>query len=169
MNNDGPMDSDAEVGTTRGGRPLPIHLNWRYLGIVFVGGAFGTAAREGLALVIPSVDDIPLAIFVINVVGAFLLGLLIEALSRGGTDEGRRRGIRLLIGTGFLGGFTTYSTLAVGTSQLAADGNSGLAVAYSIGTIVIGALASWAGIAAGAGIHRRRASGNRASGNRATE
>jgi CrcB protein len=139
-----------------GGRNRPIHLNLRYLAIVFAGGAVGTAAREGLALVIPSVDGVPLAIFVINVVGAFLLGALLEGLSRGGQDEGRRRGIRLLIGTGFLGGFTTYSTLATDTSVLAAHGSSGLAIAYSIGTIVIGALASWGGIAVGASIHRRR-------------
>lgn len=151
-----PIDSDAEVGETRGGRPRPIHLDWRNLAIVFAGGAVGTAAREGLALVIPTMDGIPLAIFVINVVGAFLLGALLEGLSRGGPDEGRRRGIRLLIGTGFLGGFTTYSTLATDTSQLVAHGSSGLAIAYSLGTVVIGALASWGGIAAGASIHRRR-------------
>ncbi|MDQ1554744.1 MAG: hypothetical protein QOK46_1822, partial [Microbacteriaceae bacterium] len=42
------------------------------------------------------------------------------------------------------------------TSVLAAHGSSGLAIAYSIGTIVIGALASWGGIAVGASIHRRR-------------
>jgi CrcB protein len=162
MDDGRPVESDFEVGETRGGRARPIHLSWRYLAIVFAGGAVGTAAREGLALVIPNVDGIPLAIVLINIVGAFLLGVLLEALSRGGPDEGRRRGIRLLIGTGFLGGFTTYSTLAVGTIQLAAE-SSGLAIAYSVGSIVFGALASWAGIAAGASIHRRVASGGRAS------
>jgi CrcB protein len=150
------MASDLEVGETRDGRTRPIHLDWRNLAIVFVGGALGTAAREGLALVIPTVDGIPLAIFVINVVGAFLLGAILEGLSRGGPDEGRRRRIRLLIGTGFLGGFTTYSTLATDTSVLAAHGSSGLAIAYSVGSIVIGALASWGGITAGASIHRCR-------------
>jgi CrcB protein len=154
MDDDLPVDSDIEVVDS--GRPRPIHLNWRYLAMVFVGGAVGTAAREGLVLVIPNLGSIPLAIFVINIVGAFLLGLLLEGLARRGPDEGRRRSLRLLLGTGVLGGFTTYSTLATGTTLLAVDGSSGLAIAYSLATIVIGAVASWVGIAAAASIHRRR-------------
>jgi CrcB protein len=155
----GPEDGeieDADTDTVDTGRASPIHLNWRYLVMVFVGGAVGTAVREGLVLVIPNLGGIPLAIFVINVFGAFLLGLLLEALSRGGPDEGRRRSLRLLLGTGFLGGFTTYSTLATGTTLLAVEGSNGLAIAYSLATVVLGAAASWGGIAAGASIHRRR-------------
>ncbi len=38
-----------------------------------------------------------------------MLGALLESLARRGPDEGRRRAIRLLVGTGGLGGFTTYS------------------------------------------------------------
>jgi CrcB protein len=167
MDDDLPVDSDIEVVDS--GRPRPVHLNWRYLAMVFVGGAVGTAAREGLVLVIPNLGGIPLAIFVINIVGAFLLGLLLEGLARRGPDEGRRRSLRLLLGTGVLGGFTTYSTLATGTTLLAVDGSSGLAIAYSLATIVIGAAASWAGIAAAASIHRRRELSRSGIENRGTE
>jgi CrcB protein len=166
MNDDLPVDSDIEVVDTGGARPRPIHLNWRYLAMVFVGGAVGTAAREGLVLAIPNLGSIPLAIFIINVVGAFLLGVLLEALAKKGPDEGRRRSLRLLLGTGFLGGFTTYSTLATDTTLLAADGSGGLAIAYSLATILIGGAASWAGIAAAASIHRRKTAEENGAGER---
>jgi fluoride exporter len=119
------------------------------LGVVAAGGAVGTAAREGLALAIPAVGGLPIAILLINVVGAFVLGLLLEALLRRGADEGGRRTLRLAAGTGFCGGFTTYSTLAVGTAELLRAGTPGLAVGYALGSVALGALAAWGGIAVG--------------------
>ena len=59
------------------------------------------------------------------VAGAFLLGWLLEALSRGGPDEGRRRAIRLFVGTGIMGGYTTYSSFAVDTDGLIATAHLG--------------------------------------------
>jgi CrcB protein len=129
--------------------PRPLHLRPSTLALVAAGGVVGTAAREGLALVIPVVGGLPVAILLINVVGAFVLGLLLESLLRSGPDEGARRRIRLLVGTGFCGGFTTYSTLAVGTAALLRDGSSWLAIASAIGSVLLGALASWAGIVLG--------------------
>ncbi|MBD8705007.1 CrcB family protein, partial [Frigoribacterium sp. CFBP 13712] len=58
------------------------------------------------------------------------------------------------IGTGVLGGFTTYSALAVDTATLLGDALP-IAVAYGAGSVVLGAVASWAGITVGAVLHRR--------------
>lgn len=128
----------------------PVHLRPAFVAVVAVGGAVGTAAREGLALAIPDAGGFPVAIFGINVVGAFVLGLLLEALTRSGPDVGGRRLVRLLAGTGFCGGFTTYSSLATATAVLLADGSSGTAVLYAAATVLVGGLATWAGIALGA-------------------
>ncbi|KGJ72527.1 membrane protein [Cryobacterium roopkundense] len=132
----------------------PVHLRWQYLLLVFAGGTAGTALREAVGLLTPS-GGFPLTTMGINVTGAFLLGALLEALVRRGPDAGRRRGTRVLLGTGVLGGFTTYSALATDTSLLFADGNVGAALLYAGGTLVLGALATWLGIAASAARHRR--------------
>lgn len=137
-----------------GGRP--VHLRGRYLALVALGGTVGTAAREWLGLVVPAVDGIPVIILVINVVGALALGALLESLVRRGADEGRRRTIRLLLGTGLLGGFTTYSALATATSVLVASGRTGAAVVYALATLLLGAGATLAGIALASAAHRRR-------------
>jgi len=142
--------------------PRPVHLRWQYLTLVFAGGTVGTALRELLVITVPPVAGVPVVIVGINIVGAFLLGLLLETLTRRGPDEGRRRRLRLLLGTGVLGGFTTYSALATDTSLLLADNRLGTALLYALGTVVVGALASWAGIGAGAALHRRRADRARA-------
>ena len=134
----------------------PVHLRWQHLALVFAGGTVGTALRELLAISVPPVAGVAVVIVGINVVGAFLLGLLLETLARRGPDDGRRRQLRLLLGTGVLGGFTTYSALATDTSLLLADERLGTALLYALGTVIIGAITAWAGIACGAALHRRR-------------
>jgi CrcB protein len=127
-----------------------VHLRPSMLAVVAVGGAIGTAAREGLALAIPAAGGLPVAILLVNVAGAFVLGILLEALIRLGPDVGGRRLVRLAAGTGFCGGFTTYSTLAVAVAELLRAGTTGLAIGYALGSVLLGALASWAGVAVGA-------------------
>ena len=143
-------------GPARAVAARPVHLRWRSVGLVFAGGTAGTALRELLAISVPPVAGVAVVIVGINVLGAFLLGLLLETLTSRGPDEGRRRQLRLLLGTGLLGGFTTYSALATDTSLLLADNRLGAALLYALGTVLVGALASWAGIAAGGSLHRRR-------------
>jgi CrcB protein len=151
-----PLDPDVEVVEAPPGPPVPVHLRPAYLAVVFVGGAAGTAAREGLGLVIPSTDGVPWAILAANLSGALLLGVLLEALVRRGDDFGLRRTLRLLLGTGFMGGFTTYSALATDTAALFGAGHGWLAAAYGLGTVVVGALATTAGILVAAAAHRAR-------------
>jgi len=115
--------------------------------LVALGGAIGTGAREAISLAIPAVAGVPVSILGINVVGAFLLGVLLEGLLLGGPDAGRRRSVRLLLGTGVLGGFTTYSALAADSGLLLVDGRAPVAIAYALGTVLLGAAASWLGIA----------------------
>ncbi|TDW30508.1 fluoride efflux transporter FluC [Cryobacterium psychrophilum] len=134
----------------------PVHMRWQYLALVFVGGTGGTALREVLLLLDPGAIAVT---FAINVTGALLLGALLETLLRRGPDEGRRRGTRVLLGTGVLGGFTTYSALATDTSLLLADGSVGAALLYAGGTLILGAAATWLGIVGSASVHRRRNGG----------
>jgi CrcB protein len=132
----------------------------REVATVAVGGAVGVACREAIILVVPSLGGIPVAILIVNVIGAFLLGLLVEALAQRGPDAGARRSARLLLGTGLLGGFTTYSALAAdGALLLGADPASG--ALYALGTLVLGAIAAFLGIALGSVVRPPRSAGSR--------
>lgn len=129
------------------------------LGFVAVGGAVGSLARYLVTLAVGETGSFPLATFAINVVGAFLLGLLVEVLAGLGSDDGRRRTTRLLLGTGVLGGFTTYSLLATDAAQLLLDGRVWVAVGYGVSTLVVGGAASWLGVLSGRILAPRRAGG----------
>ena len=129
----------AEPGTRRAFPP------WRSVLLVLLGGAVGTGLREGITLVTPRIGDVPVATLCINVLGAFLLGILLERLARGGPDEAGRRVLRLLLGVGALGGFTTYSALAMDTVLLGSR-DPAVALLYALGTLLAGAVASWTGI-----------------------
>lgn len=142
-----------------------MHLRWRYLGLVFLGGTVGTALRAALELALPPVDlasgsRLPLTTLGINLLGALLLGLLLEALGRGGLDADGRRTARVLLGTGLLGGFTTYSALATDSAVLLQGGAVGVALAYMVGTVLFGGLATWLGIVIGTALHRGRNAGD---------
>lgn len=134
------------------------HLDPLLVGVVAVGGAVGTLARYGVIHVLhPASDGLPVATLTENLLGAFLLGLLLEALLRGGPENGRRRVLRLGLGTGVLGGFTTYSSLALEVRTLAADGHAGLAAAYGLGSVALGLVTCLLGVLLGTRLGRRRA------------
>ncbi|MFT4228676.1 MAG: CrcB family protein [Microbacterium sp.] len=128
-----------------------------FVALVFAGGTAGTLARYLLSLAIPAWNGLPVATFAINVSGAFLLGWLLESLSRRG-DDGARRALRLLLGTGVLGGYTTYSAFAVDADGLIASADVAGATLYALATVIVGAAATVGGIAVGSAVPRRRSS-----------
>lgn len=102
-------------------------------GLAAIGAAIGSAIRYQLGLVINS-QDFPWATFTVNIVGSFLIGLLIALPIITNNDERR-----VFLITGVLGGFTTFSAVAVETLNLAAN----LALVYvftSFGAGLIAAL-----------------------------
>ena len=128
----------------------PAHRQPLLLLVVLAGGLLGTPARYAVAQALPArPGSWPTATFLVNVLGAFLLGLLLEALARAGDDTGRRRLLRLGLGTGFLGAFTTYSALAVESDLLVRADRPVLAAAYALVSAVSGLVAAGAGVAVG--------------------
>ncbi|MCS5722826.1 CrcB family protein [Herbiconiux sp. CPCC 203407] len=142
-----PLDSDAGAGASPFGLPLLL---------VVGGGIVGTTLRMLVSAAVPDAGGLPMAILVVNLVGAFALGLLLEVLALRGPDTGTRRRVRLLVGTGVIGGFTTYSALAADTSLLVDADHLLAAAAYALGTVVLGAVTSLAGVFVGRLTRRKR-------------
>jgi CrcB protein len=132
-------------------QPRQHHLRPGFILIVVLGGMVGVAAREGLVLAFPY-DDVPWVIGAINIGGAFLLGFLLDLLPRLGPDTGGRRALRLFVGTGMLGGFTTYSALATDAASLTSDGLPVAGLGYALVSVVLGVLAAAAGIRTAAAV-----------------
>jgi CrcB protein len=136
--------------------PDPGPLTAPLVALVGLGGMFGTASRYYLGQWLPAGTGFPRGTFIANLIGALVLGVLLESLAQRGDDRGGRRRIRLLIGTGFCGGLTTYSTLAVESDLLLRAHRHGLAVAYAVASVALGVLVAAAGIAISARRHRHR-------------
>ncbi|NOJ58596.1 fluoride efflux transporter CrcB [Arthrobacter sp. 260] len=153
------MASHPTVSSATTPTPAERRPHWRpgLILLVFVGGMAGTLCRYWLEGVVPRPLGLPVPTLAINLLGAFLLGLLLEALLRAGPDQGKLRSARLLLGTGLLGGFTTYSTFAVEAVALGIDGDAGWAALYVVISLIGGVLLSFAGIALASALHRRGA------------
>jgi CrcB protein len=141
-------DLDADEGpvdaTGAHHAPLP---HGRTVIAVLIGGFFGGLARYGIALAWPTpVHGFPSAILVINTAGCFALALVLVAVTEVLPPTAY---LRPLLGTGFCGGFTTFSSLAVADVLLLAHGHAGLAVAYLLASVVAGVAATALGIAVG--------------------
>ena len=117
--------------------------------LVALGGAVGSVARWGVGHVLPAGSVWHWPTLAVNVVGALLLGLLLESLTRPGTGTPRAHTVRLLVGTGALGGFTTYSTFALEVWEGINSGTTGSALGYAGLTIVSGLLAAALGMLLG--------------------
>lgn len=126
----------------------------RSFALVVVGGAVGTLTRHGIGEWLnPDGPSFPLGTFAVNATGSFLLGALLTILLVR-ADDAHRRAARLLLGTGFLGGYTTYSALAVETQQLLRDDHVALGLTYALGSVTAGLVAAFVGIAAGRRVTR---------------
>jgi fluoride exporter len=131
----------------------PLAGQGRALGVIAVGGAIGALARYGLGLALPhAAGTFPLATFIVNVVGGFLIGVLIVVVTEWTQAHPL---VRPFVVTGFLGGFTTFSTYAVDAEQLLAAGRVGTALLYIAGTLVAAVAATWLGILAARTVRTR--------------
>ena len=115
--------------------------------LVGLGGCIGSIARYATSL---SIDQklnrsFPFGTFVVNIVGAFILGLVYGwATSQPQADASNAR---LVLITGFCGGFTTFSAFAFENFSLITNRSIGMAVSYIALTLILGVFAVWAGIA----------------------
>ena len=116
--------------------------------LVAVFGAAGAISRYWLDGRVSDLvhGQFPWGTFVINVVGAFLLGLLVALTTERLLPHPNWR---IALGIGFLGSFTTFSTYTYETVKLAEDGAIGMALLNSIGMLALGLLAAASGLALG--------------------
>jgi CrcB protein len=112
---------------------------WDVLLAVSAGGVLGAEARYGLgrALTHP-VGDFPWSTLLINVSGCLVIGILMAWIF---SRPGLPRLTRPFLGTGILGGYTTYSTFAVDVQQLLRVHHVGTAIGYLVATVALGAVA----------------------------
>jgi fluoride exporter len=114
--------------------------------LVGIGGFLGANARYVVARGIAAAFDtrFPLGTFAINVSGSFLLGVLGALVAQKMTPHSEA--MRLALGVGFLGGFTTFSTFEFETHALLADGSWFTAAANICASVLVGLFAVRAGI-----------------------
>ena len=117
-----------------------------HLSLVALGGALGASCRHlanigALRLFGPS---FPVGTLAVNVVGGLLMGLLAGFLALRYSDGGQ--GIRLFLGTGILGGFTTFSAFSLDAVLLWERGQPAGALVYILGSVVLSIAALLAGL-----------------------
>jgi CrcB protein len=114
--------------------------------LVCVGGALGSGARYLVSTWAARAlgTDFPRGTLLVNLAGSFVLALLFALPGRWVTPE-----LRLFVGAGVLGGFTTYSSFNYETLALLETGSGGLALANVAATVTSCLLAGLAGLAAG--------------------
>ena len=118
----------------------------KILGLMLA-GAFGALARYAMTLAIQNwmagrdAAHFPLATLVINVLGSFLLAFLVTLVTR---DLLKPEWL-LILGTGFLGAFTTFSTFELESEYLLSQGHWTAASVYILGNLVLGFAAIFAG------------------------
>ncbi len=114
--------------------------------LVMIGGAIGTLCRYGLSSFVYSTlkePTFPYANLIINVSGSFLIGLLAEMF------EARlliSPEMRVMLLTGILGGYTTFSSFSFETFSLLRDGEIFLAALNASASVLLGLAGVWAGI-----------------------
>ena len=109
------------------------------LAAIALGGAAGTLLRAWLAQTVPpSANGFPWATLAVNVAGCGVLGLVVVMSERALPS----RYFRPLLGTGFCGGLTTFSTFAVETDLLIRAGRLATAAAYLVASLLAGLAAT---------------------------
>ena len=120
---------------------------WREVAAVAVGGVIGTGLRLTLDTVIPHTDmEFPLSTLLINVVGSFVLGALVATVWRRARTP---NWLKVGLGTGTVGSFTTFSALIISLIAQAHNGLWMLAVLYLVMSLVLGFGAALLGLSLG--------------------
>ncbi|PEB49132.1 fluoride efflux transporter CrcB [Bacillus pseudomycoides] len=111
--------------------------------LVAIGGFFGAITRFGISNWFKKRNAIsfPIATFLINITGAFLLGYIV--------GKGIDKSWQLLLGTGFMGAFTTFSTFKLESIQLFTNKKFGVSFLYLGATYSIGILLAFLGMKLG--------------------
>ena len=119
---------------------------------VAVGGGLGSIARYGCARWVGSWGAaLPYGTFLVNLIGSLVLGYLFEVCANRsflGADA------RIFLGTGLMGGFTTYSSFSVETVLLVQRGEPLRALLYACATVGLCLVASASGLAVGRAFQR---------------
>lgn len=111
---------------------------------VMAGGGLGAALRYLVARALPlSPGGWPTATLLVNIVGGLAMGLLAGWLH--GRDA---EGVRLLLGVGVLGGFTTFSAFSLEMARMVEDGAFAMALGYALASVIAALLAVFVGLAA---------------------
>lgn len=112
-----------------------MRRQWDVLAAVSAGGVLGALARYAVGLAAPpSPTGFPWGIFAVNVTGCALIGVLLVLVTE--VWPGRRL-LRPFLGTGVLGGYTTFSGYTVDIVRLVDAGAAGVATAYLMGTLLV--------------------------------
>lgn len=114
--------------------------------IVFIGAGIGGALRHGVNLGVARLlpNSIGVSTLTVNVVGCFLMGVLVEAIA---LKTGASNAWRLFLATGLLGGFTTFSAFSLETILLYERGAVGWAALNVLASVVLSVGALFAGLA----------------------
>jgi fluoride exporter len=124
-------------------------LDRRELAAIFAGGALGACARTGLGELAPTDSrQWPWVTFAVNIVGCVLLGYFVTRLQERLPITAYRRP---LLGTGFCGALTTFSSFQLELLRMFDRGDTGLALAYGAASLLCG----FVGVALGTAIVRR--------------
>ena len=108
------------------------------------GGGLGALARYYIAgWVQPAGAEFSWGIFIVNITGGLLMGLIVEASA---LKLNLSPDLRSFLTVGILGGYTTFSTFSLDCALLLQKGQYGLAAAYMIGSVVLSILALFAGL-----------------------
>jgi fluoride exporter len=114
--------------------------------VVFVGAGLGGALRHAVNVLASRAmrPELPVATFVVNVVGSFAAGLLLGYFLARGDDAAT---FRLFAITGVLGGFTTFSAYSLELTRMIERGAFGGALGYAVGSVVLSVAAAFLGLA----------------------
>ena len=113
--------------------------------LVAIGGGIGSALRYLTAVFIQRYfsSGFPLATLLVNVIGCFLIGILIGTFQRHQLTDSN---LKWLLVTGFCGGFTTFSAFGIESIVLFEIGNQARAFLYIGSSVILGLFAVWLGL-----------------------